>query len=229
MATRIQLPRPPEALLEQWDVPLFARSEEMEDFLRTCWIDGEVFPPEPFAHLQQARIGVLWAGTQAPVPHSGGRVTAGMAMIYEPRPAKRWIMDLQLWGMHQLFGYELPDFVLIFDAQWWAAELVSIASKLSTATHELCHCGQAEDEHGSPKVVKTGPRRGQPVWCIRPHDIEQFNLPVRWFGAEAAHAAELVAAVAAGAEMRETLREVFGCDIGEPEPWTCGTCGRRAA
>lgn len=226
----MELPRPPEALLEQWEVPVFARSEEMEEFLRANWIEeGGLFPAEPFQHLQPARIGVLWAGTQAPLANGGGRITAGMAEIFQPRPAKRWIMDRQRAYMHTLFGFELPDFVLTFDAQWWAAELVSIASKLSTATHELCHCGQAEDAYGQPKVARQGPCKGEPVWCIVPHDVEQFNLPVRWFGAEAAHAAELVEAAQAGAEMRGVLQKHFGCDVGEPAPYTCGTCGRKAA
>lgn len=225
----LTLPRPPVALLEQWEVPLFARSEEMEDFLRAHWIDGGgLFPSGPFAHLQAARIGVLWAGTQAPVPHSGGKITAGMAEIFEPRPGKRWIMDRQRAYMHHLFGFELPDFILTFDAQWWADEAVSIATKLSNATHELCHCGQALDEYDQPKILRTGPRKGEPVWCINAHDVEQFNLPVRWFGAKAAGVAELVRAAAAGAEMWGVVREAFGCEIGEAETFTCGTCGKAA-
>jgi hypothetical protein len=227
---RVQLPEPPEALLERWEIPLFRRSEEMEEFVRTHWIEGATFPNEPFQHLEAARVGVLWAGTQA---KKGGsyppRMTAGMAEIFEPRPAKRWVMDRQSAYMHQLFGFELPDFVLTFDAQWWAAETVSVATKLGVVTHELCHCGVARDEDGEPKLARVGPRKGEPIWSIVPHDVEQFDLPVEWFGAEAAGITSMIKAAARGATMRDVVQRVFGGSIGDIEPFPCATCGRKVA
>lgn len=225
----ISLPTPPDALLGDWEMPLFVRSREMEDFLRTHWIDGETFPNERFAHLQEARIGVAWTNVRAPVAGSrDGRFTVAMAEIFEPRPARRWIMERQRWAMHQIFGRELPDFALWFDAPHWADPDVSIATKLGTATHELCHCGQKLDEYGEPKVVRTGPRRGQPVWSMVPHDVEQFDLVAEFFGAEAAGVLPMVRAAARGATMRGVLQDRFGAGIGELQPFVCGTCARAA-
>lgn len=226
-STRIDLPHPPDALLERWDIPLFERSEEMEALIRTCWIEGHVFPSEPFDHLEPARIGVLWANTVA--RKGPNKITAGLAEIYEPRPAKKWIMDRQTAYMHHLFGWELPDFVLTFDAQFWANEFVSVATKLGLVTHELCHCGQAVDREGNPRVVRQGDRKGEPMWSIVPHDVEQFDLVVQWFGAEAAGVTSMLEAASAGATMRGVLEEHFGAPVGEAEHFTCATCGRKAA
>lgn len=226
----MRLPSPPDALLERWEIPVFARSEEMEAFLRLHFLEGATFPSATFGHLEGARIGVLWANQHARKAGSyPPRVTAGMAEIFEPRPAKRWIMDRQIAYMHHLFGFELPDFVLTFDAQWWTADLVSVATKLAVLTHELCHCGVARDEDGEPKVIRVGPRKGEPIWSIVPHDVEQFDLVVDWFGAEAAGVTSMVRAAQRGPSMREVVRRAFGKEIGEVEPFTCGTCGRRAA
>lgn len=214
-------------MLEQWEIPLFERSEPMETFIRELWIDGNIFPSEPFLHLADARIGVLWANTVA--RKGPDRITAGLAEIFEPRPAKRWIMDRQTAYMHHLFGWELPDFVLTFDAQFWVNDFVSVATKLGLVTHELCHCGQAVDRDGNPRVARVGPNKGQPVWTIIPHDVEQFDLVVQWFGARAAGVDSMVAAAAAGPVMREVLADYFGAEIGEPQPFPCATCGRKAA
>ena len=224
---RTELPQPPDMFLEKWEIPVFARSEPMEEFIRTCWVDGAVFPNEPFGHLQDASIGVLWANTVA--KKGPNKIVAGLAEIFEPRPAKRWIMDRQTAYMHHLFGFELPDFILTFDAQYWSADLVSIATKLALVTHELCHLGQAEDQYGNPRVVRQGEKKGQPVWSIVPHDVEQFDLVVSWFGARAAGVDSMVEAAAAGPTMREVALEHFGTQIGEPAYFPCGTCGRKAA
>lgn len=222
---------PPDALLGDWEMPLFERSPEMEDFLRTHWIDGETFPNDAFAHLQEASIGVAWTNVPAPVKgaREPGLRAVGMAEIFAPRPAKRWIMARQEWAMHRIFGLELPDFAIWLDAPNWAADTVSIATKLCTATHELLHCGQAEDEYGAPKYVRSGAKRGRPVWSLVPHDVERFNLEVEMFGAAAAGVIPMARAIAAGATMRQVLLEGFGADVGEPQPFVCGTCSRKAA
>lgn len=204
-------------MLEDWEIPVFARDPEMERFIRTHWIDdGGVFPSDAFLHLQEASIGVLWANVTAPVAGSHGtRTVAGLAEVYEARPAKRWIMERQNAYMHLLFGPILPDFVLTFDAQYFAAETISLATKLAVITHELCHCQQALDRFGDPKFNS---RTGKPEWSIAPHDVEQFNLVVRWFGAEAAGVQEMVEAAKQAPLM-----------LGRVDAFSCGTCGGRAA
>ncbi len=218
---------PPDAMLEQWEIPYFERSEPMEELIRSCWIDGGVFPADAFGHLEEASIGVLWANTVA--KKGNGKITAGLAEIYEPRPAKRWIMDRQTAYMHHLFGWELPDFVLTFDAQYWASDFVTVATKLGLVTHELCHLGQAKDREGNPKVVRTGERKGQPMWSIVPHDLEEFNLVAQWFGAAAPGVKEFSRALNEGPTMREVIVKHFGAELGEPDFFPCGTCGRKAA
>lgn len=213
----IGVPMPPAASLEQWEIPVFVRDQVMEEFLRRHWIDdGGVFALQGhFSHLAEASIGVLWANVKAPVPGSHGtRTVAGMAEIYQARPAKRWIMERQNAYMHQLFGFELPNFVLTFDARYFAADTVTVATKLAVITHELCHLQQAKDRYGEPRFNS---RTGEPAWSIAPHDVEQFNLVVEWFGAEAAGASELVAAA-----QRAPLM------LGQVQAFSCGTCGKAA-
>jgi len=220
---------PPPRALQDWGVPVFVRDEEMERFQAEHWIhSGGLFPNDKFAHLQVARIGVLWANVQAPIANSGGRLTAGMAEIFEPRPAKRWIMDRQSAYMHHLFGFDIPDFIITYDAQYFAAETVSLATKLAVITHELLHCGQAEDGFGAPKFAKSGDRRGEPIWCIKAHDVEQFDLPVEWFGPAAAGVESMVRAAMQPPAMQERLRE-YGVELGQMEGFRCGTCSRKAA
>jgi hypothetical protein len=226
MPAKLELPVPPSEILDYQATPQFARSLDMEDFLREHWIhEGGVFAfTGAFEHLEAAKIGVLWASSRAPIGGSAGqRFTAALAMMYEPRPAKRWLVDLQYWGMQQLFGPELPDFVLIFDAHLWAAEIVSDATKLAIATHELCHCGFAIDEFGEPKVVRKGPRAGQPVFEIKPHDVEEFALPVRWFGAEACGVQEIIGAASREPVMKKVL-EQLGLDVRDVQSFGCATC-----
>jgi Putative phage metallopeptidase len=55
----------------------------------------------------------------------------------------------------------------------------SAAQICAIVEHELYHCAQALDAFGDPKFTEDG----EPVWAIRPHDIEEFSGVVRRYGA----------------------------------------------
>lgn len=116
--------------------------------------------------------------------------------------------------MGGFFGEELPDFLIRF----WAESALEYddASWSALVFHELKHLGQSEDEFGAPKFN----RQGIPVWCINPHDIEEFSEVAEAFG--------IGALGMSGRQFYEALRS--GPTVAPATvALACGTClGREA-
>ena len=83
-------------------------------------------------------------------------------------------------GPEALLG-DLPDFLITFNTVY-AAE-ADDATWCARCEHELYHCGQAMDRWGSPRF---NPFTGLPVFCVRPHDCEEFVGVVKRYGGQAA-------------------------------------------
>lgn len=71
---------------------------------------------------------------------------------------------------------ELPQFVMVLDAGWWAAASDRDAEAL--IWHELCHVKQATDRYGAPRFDMDG----RPVYKLREHDVSAFNSEVARYG-----------------------------------------------
>lgn len=79
--------------------------------------------------------------------------------------------------LEDTIGY-YPDFLVILNGEFW--DTASAVEREVLVFHEVLHAGWARDQNGVPKVNR---KTGQPVPCIRNHDLEEFNAVVRRYGA----------------------------------------------
>ncbi len=86
------------------------------------------------------------------------------------------LASLGTWLLAKVCG-ELPDYVMILDAEWW--EQADAPKREALVFHELMHAAIKVDKEGEPKFTDDG----KPVWDIRGHDIEEFNEVARRYGA----------------------------------------------
>lgn len=172
--------------------------------------DGSTLQNPEHEHLQQARLGVLWASSPA---RANGLQLFGMAEIPMLR-GKGWVKSRQEYQLEQWFG-AIPDFVITFWAEH--AALVDDVTWCAAVEHELLHCGQLEDEFGSPRFSR---ETGLPLFTMKGHDVEEFVSVVRRYGpgAAAGRTAELVLAAQSPPIVGAARAEL-----------ACGTCGRKVA
>lgn len=104
----------------------------------------------------------------------GGRQTIGTMGLPRFQGATA---SFALFLLAQFNGGEVPDFILTIDSPWW--ELATPEQQEALVHHELCHCEHARDRDGELKFDD----EGLPVWAIKAHDLEEFNLTVRRYGA----------------------------------------------
>ena len=79
--------------------------------------------------------------------------------------------------LEERLGY-FPTWLIILSEDFWT-EAPAIEREI-LVFHEALHCGQAQDQYGAPKFSR---QSGEPVACLRPHDLEEFNAVVRRYGA----------------------------------------------
>src|ERR1041384_20326 len=88
----------------------FARDEEAEQVIRCDFVGrGGLFYDAEHAHLQRAGIGFLWAAS----PHVlRGPVKGGTAELVRRGTPTTWAEAQRRVLLHQLFGADLPTFVI---------------------------------------------------------------------------------------------------------------------
>lgn len=183
-------PQPPADLIEPAALPLFIPAPEIIEWARETFIvpDAELVN-EDHVHLNHAAIGALWTNV---ANSRNGRRIVGQCELGQPQGAMgRWSKARAEQQVIGWFG-QVPDFILTFDACYWAE--CSDAEAMALTEHELSHAGQQQDEFGAPKFRKSG----LPAFGMRSHDIEEFVSVVRRYGAGAAHVEALVAAAKEG-------------------------------
>ena len=158
----------------------FAPSRELADWLTEVFLAtlGPLFNPD-HQHLQDARLGVLWTSEEN---RSRGLSVAATAEI--PRPPQgvnawqraRFWQQIQEWFGEWWEGEE-PDFILTFSAPILGE--AGDAEFCAVVEHELYHCGQKEEE-GEPLFHR---ETGRPLWCLKPHDVEEFVGVTERYGA----------------------------------------------
>lgn len=201
---------PPAALLDP-EVNAFAPAPDVEAWLRATFIvDDAPLHNEEHQHLNDARLGVLWASAPAKV---NGLQAAGMAEMPMLR-GKGWVKTRQEYQFLHWFG-EIPDFVITFWGPY--AAHVDDVGWCAIAEHELLHCGQLRDQWGDPRFSRV---TGLPLFTMRPHDVEEFVTIVERYGAGAA-AGRTAALVRAAQRQPSVGRAQLEA--------ACGTCGLKVA
>lgn len=70
------------------------------------------------------------------------------------------------------------DYAIELNFEVWQSSEFTKEKKLALLDHELCHCGEALDKDGEPKVDVKGRR----VWRMVSHDIEEFQSVISHHG-----------------------------------------------
>jgi hypothetical protein len=201
-------PMPPDDLLEETGLPIFAPAHELRDWAFEQFIDdASPIANEDHRHLAFARLGMLWTNV---ANGRAGRRIIGQCEMGLP-PTGKWLRARIERQLIDWFG-DVPDFVLTFDAGYCAT--CGDAELMALVEHELYHAGQARDIYGLPKFR----RDGSPAYALRGHDVEEFVGVVRRYGAEAAGVSALMDAAAA-------RPLIASAHIAE----ACGNCLARAA
>lgn len=192
---------------------LFAPAPELAGFIRQTFIEqGAPFWREEYAHLAEARIGVLWTNVERV---KDGLRTLGMARLVRAS-GDRWSNGRVLQQSVEWFGDwwadaddPLPHFEITLYAPYVA--LASYPTACALIAHELRHCGQKSDRWGEPAFDENG----DPIYAMVGHDVEQFVSVVEDFGIEAAGQAGVRFVEAAKKKPRFGASEVAGiCGCG---------------
>jgi hypothetical protein len=188
----------------------FRPAPEVLEWIKAVFLspEGPLHNPE-HVHLNDAHIGVLWAGV---LNVRNGRQVLGQAEM--PRPqGNRWVKARQEQQLEEWFG-DIPDFLITLDAAYCAD--CSDIEFAALVEHELYHCGQQRNEFGIPVFNRD---TGLPKFTIRGHDVEEFVGIVRRYG-KGAPEGDLAKLV----EAANRTPEVARIDIAR----ACGTCQLKA-
>lgn len=185
--------------------PMFEPSPDLERWARETLInaDSEFSNPD-HEHLQDAVIGFLWTNTENA---SKGRRVIGQAEQPIFRCGK-WQKARQEMQIRDWFGDPTPDFIITLDAIYCMD--CTDMEFMALVDHELMHCGQSMDEHGSPRFNRD---TGLPIYAIRDHDVQEFVSIVRRYGA-------ITDDVKAIVEAANSKPLICGADISK----MCGSC-----
>lgn len=209
-------PVPPARIFDPLAGPTFIAAPEIIEWARAVFIDEDrpLFNPV-HAHLQSAEIGALWTNV---LNERQQRRIIGMCEMPLQGSKGKWPrgreeMQLREWFGDGRPGWEPPDFVLTFDANYWYA--ADDAQVCCITEHELGHAGQAKDEFGQPRFER---KTGRPIFAMRGHDVETFVFLTERYGPIDNGSRELVEA----AKKPPLLKaDMIGC--------ACGTCELRKA
>lgn len=197
-------------MLEYNDSPFAPGPEIWEWVAENILEEGGPLHNPDHAHLQQAHIGFIWAGTENA---RRGRQVIGQA----EDPVFRcgaWQKGRQEQQIKQWFE-DIPDFLITLDAQYCAqCTDIEFAALIE---HELYHCAQKLDPYGSPKFSKD---TGKPMYTLKGHDVEEFVGVVRRYGV-----GNPEGALAQLVEAAKNKPEVANINISS----ACGTCQLRLA
>jgi Putative phage metallopeptidase len=204
-------PRPPQSLFSiesTADGVTFVPAPELEQWAFATFInEGAPLENPDHAHLRHAGVSMLW--TSMPNGRAGRTIIGQAELGQNIGGMGKWQRGRAEQQILEWFGV-WPDFMLTFFAPY--ADECGDAEFSALVEHELYHCGQERDEFGMPRFKKS---TGAPAFCMRGHDVEEFNGVVRRYGADAAGVRAMIDAAAEGPT-------IATADIG----FACGNCQR---
>lgn len=211
----LKRPQPPEYLCTPYASHTFVPAPDVSEWLRATFInpDSPLFNPE-HAHLQGARIAVLWtsvpnARQQRVVVGTCETLPVGGAMGKWPKA--RAAVQMAGW-FGGWWGGADPHFLITFDARFMSQ--ADDATFCAVVEHEMLHAGQEKDEFGAAKFTQAG----EPKYALRGHDVETFVGLASRYGAVEAN-------VAALHEALKTKPSIGRASL----DWACGSCAKAAA
>lgn len=128
---------------------------------------------EEFQQLKDGEVVLMLLMRHEEKVKQGRRILGEIALPRFMGP----LAPLASWLLAKACDGHMPDYIVWFDAEWWA-EATPIQRE-ALVYHELCHAEQAADRDGEPKFDDAG----RPVWTIKGHDVEEFSAVVRRYGA----------------------------------------------
>lgn len=126
--------------------------------------------PDVHGHLHDATIGYLFRDDElleggAKIIDASAHLVSGLISGAGTKYFGRYLK----WSIQQQIGF-LPTFLILIDKNRWDGG--DDRWKKFLIDHELEHCIQKADEDGNPKFNQ---QTGEPLWGIKPHDIQEFN------------------------------------------------------
>lgn len=206
-------PKPPKRMFELDAGTLFLPAPDVKEWVWENILvpDGLLYNPD-HRHLQDAKLAYLWANAENT---RQGVFVGATCEIPLPSHGNPWQKERVLYQLTEWFG-EVPDFLITMHAGY--CDSCPDANWCSLTEHELYHAAQATDKWGAPKFHKKGPRAGEPVFALAPHDAEEFVGVTRRYGVGAS-ARGVRALVEAGMKAPEIAEASIRA--------ACGTCGGR--
>lgn len=199
-------PEPPEELLEAGrEVEIFRPAPELEQWIRTAFLEGGPLVNYDHEHLLDADIACLWTTAECVKDQRPIAATAEVLNL----SGRKWGKARERFQWMEWFG-RFPDFVLTFDAII-AAETDDWCF-CARCDHELYHCAQRRNREGEPMFDGDG----DPVWAIQGHDVEEHLGVVERWGPVGSNVARLVEIA-----QRKPLIARASMEL------ACGTCGGR--
>lgn len=142
-----------------------------------------------FQHLNGEEPPIIeWMFRNDEVIRGGRRI---LGTVHIPR-VQGALAGFFTWMLIERFG-GLPDFLVALDNRYW--QEASDIEREILVYHEMSHMDIKLDKFGFPKIDRETMR---PTFCLRGHDIEEFNAVVRRYGAHSADVRAFLAAVADG-------------------------------
>jgi hypothetical protein len=86
------------------------------------------------------------------------------------------LKDLAVQLLDDMLG-ALPHFLVVLSDDWWQ-EATPLEREV-LVFHEVLHAGHAKDRYGEPRFNR---ETGDPIICIQPHDVEEFDAVVARYG-----------------------------------------------
>lgn len=175
---------------------------EVRDWARAMFIQlgGPLYNAD-HQHLEGASVEFLW--TSEPFVKPFGVQVLGTAELGRPS-GTAWVKARKREQLHRWFGRE-PDFIITLDVVNLATAQPEVICAI--VEHELYHCAQELDENGDLRYNA----EGDPVWGMRPHDVEQFVGVTARYGAINEREQALAAAIRRGPAVSPVdLRGVCG-------------------
>ena len=105
----------------------------------------------------------------------GGRFVLGAMHLPTVQGKLKGVFD---WMIRRMFDGELPDFLMILDADYW--ESASPLQREILVYHETCHMALKMNRDGD---IVLDDMTGRPKWKLVGHDVEEFTAVVAKYGA----------------------------------------------